>query len=271
MLQRPGWIKKPLASYGKLPWLLAVHYRRFERRLCWVFGNQRFAATRCDQRLPFRIKKHQSVLIRKLGDSDIRLQENKIENLKIVIRCLSGIQIYPGETFSFCKQVGKPTAHRGFKPGMELVRGKARPGIGGGICQASNLIYWLVLHSPLTVLERHHHSFDPFPDNGRVLPFASGATVMYNYRDLQFRNDTPHTFQINLWMDKKCLNGELRSGVRPKWSYSVFEKNHRFIRRQSKVFRTNELWRKVMDIQQGGQIIRKEFIVRNFAEVKYAI
>jgi len=35
-------------------------------------------------------------------------------------------------------------------------------------------------------IERHHHSFDPFLDTGRVLPFASGAIVMYNYRDLRF-------------------------------------------------------------------------------------
>jgi vancomycin resistance protein YoaR len=36
---------------------------------------------------------------------------------------------------------------------------------------------------------------------GRVLPFASGATVMYNYKDLRLHNPTNQTFQLRLWLD----------------------------------------------------------------------
>ncbi|MEX5895183.1 VanW family protein [Proteus vulgaris] len=31
----------------------------------------------------------------------------------------------------------------------ELSYGEAKKGVGGGICQASNLIHWLALHSEL--------------------------------------------------------------------------------------------------------------------------
>ncbi|MFJ8513275.1 VanW family protein [Lysinibacillus xylanilyticus] len=51
---------------------------------------------------------------------------------------------------------------------------KVKTGVGGGICQLANLLYWMALHTPLIVTERHHHSFDPFPDSGRTLPFGSG-------------------------------------------------------------------------------------------------
>ena len=48
----------------------------------------------------------------------------------------------------------------------------------------------MFLHSPLTVVERSEHSFDPFPDNGRVLPWGVGCSIVYNYVDLVVRNDT---------------------------------------------------------------------------------
>ncbi len=48
----------------------------------------------------------------------------------------------------------------------------------GGICQLSNLIHWMVLHSPLQVVERANHSFDPFPDEGRVLPLVLGRQFL---------------------------------------------------------------------------------------------
>ena len=268
MLARPKWLPIPLSRVTGL-YGATVAVRRFERRLEWLTDAHAYASGRDEMNLPHRVKKHQSVLVRKLGNSDVQLQLNKIENLKLVIDRLDGTMLCPGQTFSFCKLVGKPTRRRGFRLGMELSRGEARPGIGGGICQASNLIFWLVLHSPLEVIERHHHSFDPFPDQGRVLPFASGATVMYNFRDLRFKNNTPHEFQLKLWMDKKCLNGDLRCSVRLPHAYSVYEENHRFEKVDGTYYRDNELWRKVMLKDHGGEIIDREFLFANRAEVKY--
>jgi len=270
MLKRPKWIKTSLATYHPLLYTVIVCFRRIERRFEWLLDKHRYSNERIKGKLECRVKKHQSVLVRKLScDNDYQLQLNKVDNLKIIIKQLDGILIYPGETFSFCKIVGKPTRRKGFKLGMELSRGCAWPGIGGGICQASNLIYWFALHSPLEVIERHHHSFDPFPDQGRIIPFASGATVMYNYRDLRLRNNTPHIFQFKLWLDKKCLNGELRCSKRLRYSYSVYEKNHRFEQKNNQFFRSNELWRRIIDKENGGKTIDHEFVTSNYAEVKY--
>ena len=79
---------------------------------------------------------------------------------------------------------------------MQLSQGKVTVGVGGGLCPLANLIHWMGLHSPLQLTERHHHSFDPFPDEGRVLPFGSGASLFYNYVDLRFRNPTDQTLQL---------------------------------------------------------------------------
>lgn len=208
-------------------------------------------------------------MLRKLGDSDMRLQHNKIDNLKIVVEQLNGILIHPGETFSFYKLVGRPTAKRGFKEGMELSFGKPRPGIGGGICQSTNLLHWLSLHSPLTIVERHHHSIDPFPDQGRVLPWASGAAVFYNYLDFQLKNDTQWTFQINIWLTDSLLCGEIRCDEELDFAYHVFEENAKFVRKDNRFYRSNEIWRKKIAKFEGGRLLDTELISKNYGQAMY--
>lgn len=234
----------------------------------WYFGPKTYTRVRSEEKLPFRVKAHRSVLIRKLGDSEMYLQYNKITNLKIALRKIDGILIRPGETFSFCKLVGLPTEGKGYLPGMVLSNGEAKPGIGGGLCQLSNLIYWIIIHSPLTVVERHHHSFDPFPDDGRVLPFGSGATVFYNYRDLQFTNETPYTFQLFLRLGDRYLAGELRVCTELDHTYHVFEQDHEFLKFDGVFYRKNTIWRKKLD-KSSGNILATELITKNFARVKY--
>lgn len=261
--------RKLLSQYHPALYFTAVWLRRIRRYGSWYFGKYRYASYRTNDKLRFRVKKHQSVLIRKLGDSDMQLQVNKVKNLSIAIKRIDGIIIRPGETFSFCRLVGLPTRRKGYVEGMELSFGKARPGIGGGLCQIANLIHWMVMHSPLTITERHHHSFDPFPDCGRVLPFGSGATVFYNYGDYRFTNNTPHTFQINLWLTEKCLEGELRIDEELSYAYHVFEEGHQFIKIGNEFYRKNEIWRNKIMKFESGRIVDTELLTKNFARVAY--
>lgn len=261
--------KKLLSQYHPILYFISIWEKRIRRILTWIFDSKKYTSLKQDKKLNFRVKKHQSKLLKKLGETDMILQYNKIDNLRLVIKKINGTIIKPGETFSFCKTVGLPTKAKGYKLGMELSFGEAKAGIGGGICQSSNLIYWLALHSPLSITERHHHSFDPFPDDGRVLPFASGATVFYNYLDLQITNNTHWTFQINLWLTDKLLEGEIRVDKELDFNYHVFEKNHKFIKKDKEFFRTNELWRTKHEKFKSGEILEEEFICKNFGKVKY--
>jgi vancomycin resistance protein VanW len=218
--------------------------------------------------LPHLVKRHSSRLIKILGDSDLQLQKNKVVNLNLIAPLIDGVRIGPGEAFSFCRLVGKPTRKRGFLPGMELSMGKARSGVGGGICQMANLLHWLVLHSPLTVTERSAHSFDPFPDQNRSMPFGTGCAVFYNYVDLCFRNDTDDTFQFKIWITDDDLWGELRSDRKIAHTYKIYEQNHRFLRRDGEFYRSNEIWRRVME-RSTGRHIRDEKLKENFVRVMY--
>jgi len=152
--------------------------------------------------------------------------------------------------------------------GIELSFGEAKPGIGGGICQISNMIHWMVMHSPLTITEKSNHSFDPFPDEGRVLPFGSGAAIFYNYIDFQFINKTQQTFQIQLKVTDKFLEGELRVNESLAFSYHIYEKDHQFLKIGNHFFRKNEIWRDTI-CKRSGNLISSELLKKNFARVTY--
>lgn len=247
---------------------LGKSYYRLKRHVLWLSGTYHFSRIQQQENLPFVCTTHKTILLRNLKDVDLYLQYNKIENLRIAVPTMDGILIRPGETFSYWKRIGKPTAKKGYKEGMVLFCGSFHPEVGGGLCQLSNLIYWMALHTELTVTERYRHSYDVFPDSNRTQPFGSGATCVYNYRDLMLTNDTAHTYQIRLKVTDTHLLGEIRSDVKPLETYQIYEKEHYF---QREIFgaysRNNSIYRKVFD--QEGKELADEFITENHALMMY--
>lgn len=239
----------------------------YKRYLNWYLSDQKFAKTKAMYQLPIQVFEHQSPLFRQLQNVDMWMQRNKVTNLKIAISHMNGLILQPGETFSYWKLIGKPTKRQGYQDGMVLFSGSFKAGVGGGLCQLSNLIYWMTLHTPLTVTERFRHSYDVFPDANRTQPFGSGATCVYNYRDLQICNHTDQPYQLDLKLTEDLLIGQWRTMEQQTHVYKVYEKNHHITH---EVFggymRRNELWRRVY---QSETLIRDEFIAKNDALMLY--
>ena len=252
------------------PWLFpwAVRAHQVRRHVQWLRPGTTWAADHDGQNLTVRVKKHASLLMRELSEDEMVLQRNKVVNLRLASRHTDGLLIRPGETFSFNKVVGSCTRKKGYVEGMRLSNGDAISGVGGGICQLANLVHWMVLHSPLTVVERSEHSFDPFPDKGRVLPWGVGCSIVYNYVDLVVRNDTDTTFQLRTWVAERHLRGELRADRVVPTSYSVEARDEEFLRIDGRVFRRNEIWRTTRD-KRTGQVVADELVKRNHALVRY--
>lgn len=256
------------------PWLLplAMRVHRARRRTTWVrdtvTGRTHWARSRQETDLAALVKQHGSVLMRELDPSQMHLQHNKVTNLRLASARVDGLLVAPGETFSFNRVVGNATRRKGYLDGMRLSNGRAVSGVGGGLCQLANLVHWLVLHSPLTVTERSEHSFDPFPDNGRVVPWGVGCSIVYNYVDLVVRNDTEHTFQLRTWVGDRHLHGQLRADDTLPHVRRVEAREEEFVRHDGQVFRRNEIWRRVLDRHTGEQVL-DELIRRNCALVRY--
>jgi len=238
------------------------------RTLWWMLGRQHFAQVHQEIDLEFEQVHHSTPIYRKLSGVDPILQQNKAVNLGLACKKLDCVVLNPGELFSYWKLIGKPTKKKGYKEGMVLFCGTVTSAIGGGLCQLSNLIYWMTLHTPLTVVERYRHSYDVFPDANRTQPFGSGATCVYNYRDLMIRNDTLCPFQLHVAVTDRTLEGSWRSSAPPLYRYHVYEKEHYFRQEPWGGYtRNNALFRKKYD--QNGTELDDEFITENHALMMY--
>lgn len=169
---------------------------------------------------------------------------------------------------SFWRLVGAPTARRGYLDGVVLDHGKVCVGTGGGLCQLTNLLYWMTTHTELTVVERWRHSYDVFPDAQRLLPFASGATCAYPALDLQIENRTTSRFQLRVGPCGDDLAGAWHSDVEPTRTYRVYESAHQITNDAPGVYlRHNTLRRRVYRFD-GGQV-DDELVAQNHARMMY--
>ena len=239
-----------------------------KRWLKWQFGRQVFAKTNNAKVCDALVMQHRSFLLRPLKDVEMYLQHNKTENLRLAIANINGVVIQPNETFSLWRMVGNPTAAKGYKEGLVLENGKIGKGIGGGLCQLGNLLYWITLHSPLTITERWRHSYDVFPDINRSIPFGCGATLSYNYVDFQFENKTNLTFQLHLGLDDEYLNGLLCANENLPETYEIVETAHHFqAQNWGGYTRHNRIVKRIKNTKTKE--ITEEFVIENHAVVMY--
>lgn len=249
---------------------LGMAYYTGRRYLLWASGKYRFAREReTAASLPYVHASHATPLLRRLQGVDMCYQYNKITNLRLAAQRLDGLLLRPGETMSYWKLIGRPTYEKGYLDGLILYCGQFGYGVGGGLCQLSNLIFWMALHTPLTVDERYRHSHDIFPDSGRTQPFGSGATCAYPHRDLMITNDTGRVFQLRLRVGETHLEGEWRCDYEPYVHYRVIERDHEI---RPEFFggysRHNKLYRQA--VNPLGEVLCEELMVENHALMMYS-
>ena len=246
---------KPFAQWSPITYQIAVEKNIAQRKMKDALSGAAFALERQEEPLPHLIYAHNSLIRRTLGQVDLRLQDNKAVSLGLAAPCVNGILIRPGETFSFWRLVGRCTAKRGFLPGMVLQNGVPKEGIGGGMCQFTNLLHWMALHSDLTITERHHHDdYDLFPDFGRQVPFGVGTSILYNYLDYRLRNDTRETYQILVRSDGTYLRGELRCTASPGHVWHISCEEEYFSREMDGWYRNNRVIRRKVDKGTGNTL-----------------
>ena len=248
---------------------LSMEKEILKRKMKDMLHKTQFAKQRTETPLPVLVYKHNSLIRRRLGNVNMQLQENKAKNLALAVTHIDGLIIRPGETFSVWKQIGRTTQRKGYKEGLTIEKGKPSQGIGGGMCQLSNLIHWMVLHSDLTITEHHHHDgLDLFPDFGRQIPFGTGTSISYNYIDYRIKNETTNTYQLRLWVDDEYLCGELRAAESLPHTFHIHAENEYFSREDGVVYRNGEVYRDIIDCVTGQRVDR-QLIRTNHAKVMY--
>lgn len=261
-------VRKLFCEINPLCYKISVYKEILIRNLKDMTSKEIIASNRSTQELPNIVKSHSSILVRRLHGVDIKLQENKVTNIQLACNKINGILIAPGETFSFWRTVGRTSEKEGYKKGLVISNNGFTEGYGGGLCQMANMIHYLVLNSPLTVTELHHHSDALFPDERRSVPFGTGTSVCYNYIDYRFKNTTDQTVQILVWCENGELCGELRSEREYLYRYKLVEEDHHFRKVGEQYYRKSKVFRIIIDRTTNAEV-KKELLLDNHSLVMY--
>ena len=99
---------------------ISVQKEICKRHLKDLFSRETFAKTVQKDSLRNLVFSHSSNMIKRAKGVDLRLQENKAENIRLACKKLNGLMIQPGEVFSFWRTVGKTSRRNGYKEGRVI-------------------------------------------------------------------------------------------------------------------------------------------------------
>jgi vancomycin resistance protein YoaR len=109
--------------------------------------------------------------------------KTRTNNIKLAANAINNSVIFPGETFSFNKVVGKRTSQKGYLRAPIIIKGEISEDIGGGICQVSSTLFNAVDNAGLQIIQRFSHTREvPYIPPGR------DATVSWYGPDFVFKN-----------------------------------------------------------------------------------
>lgn len=261
--------RKLFCEYGKVAYSISLRKECLKRDIKDFINGNKFAKKKDFNNFEYIWKGDAKILLRQLHGVDMQLQKNKVKNLQIAAKKIDGLVIMPGEIFSFWNTVGNPTKKKGYLEGLTISSGKFMKGVGGGMCQMANLIHYLVLHTPLEVVELHHHTDALFPDYKRRVPFGTGTSIVYKNLDYRFKNTSDQPVQIRVWLDETMLFGEIRCNTDLDKTYRLVEEDHHFSKEDDGLYyRISNVYRIVKD-KKTKEEVAKEIILKNHSKVMY--
>lgn len=207
--------------------------------------------------LKYSLFKEKTLLINEDTGYDISYQLNKVHNLKLAAETLNHLLIRPEETFSFWYLVHNADRYEKYKEALVLKEGKIVPGYGGGLCQLSGLLFYVMLHSPLTIAERHGHKVLDFPSTDKSFPKGTDATVYEPYLDLKFVNHSKINFVIEINFDETYMYIEISSDKKIDQDFGITNRNLQYIEEKSKTI-------EYVDIYRGD-----EYLYTNRCQINY--
>lgn len=255
----------------RFPWILPL--RKRQRNFCFYTGmvldGRTYAKGTSRETLPYIQAKASSPLYNRDTGFDMKYQENKVFNLKLTAKELDGLLIRPGETFSFWKSIRHADRETPYREGLTVLNGQLVTTSGGGLCQMSNLLFELFLHSPLTIVERKGHGKKDFPDPGTSLAGVD-ATVSEGWIDLKVENRQQREYQLKLDFDQERIYGFLRTGAEPAADYEILNRNVTYVRKGERIYQRADVCRRTMSRRENAEE-REEMLYQNCCEIGYEL
>lgn len=227
------------------PCLIPIRYK--QRYFCFYLkmklDKNKYASTIQEELLPFKVYETSWDVINNNSGYDLVYQKNKLHNVSQAIKCFDHVVISPNETFSFFQLFRKKSKHLSFRKALVLQDHKIVPVLGGGLCFLSNYLFYLFLHIPFDIIERHHHSVESIAPTDKMIPQGLDATIHQGWLDLKAINNTNITFQITFHLEEDKLVGTIYADQELDFDYSLMEENLKYVEKDNKVYLENDIYR----------------------------
>lgn len=247
------------------PWLLPL--RKKQRLACfyakmWLDGRC-YARELSARPLPEQLFADSTPLYNRQTGLPMLYQENKVFNLKLAADTLNGLLIKPGEVFSFWQLVRRADAHTPYREGLVQRDGCLQTVPGGGMCGLSNFLFWLLLHAPMRIVERHGHRMREFPEPSCGKPVGVDATVAEGWLDLKLQNISASALQIWLEFGDEQLHGQVRAEQAGLPAVEIVNGQVRYLRQQGVVYEEAQV------VQRGQG--RERLLYTNRCQIGYQL
>ncbi len=253
----------------RFPWLLPL--RKKQRTLCFYlamrFDANRYCAYQADALLPHLLFTSACPMRNTQTGFPMSYQENKIHNLKLAAKRIDRLIIAPGETFSFWNRVRGADRRTPYKDALTERDGTLIPAYGGGLCQLSNLLCWICLHTPLTITERHGHPKKDFPEPPSDAPMGVDAAVAEGWLDFKVKNETSVPLQLSITFDDTHIIGRVYAARPLQKTYQLVNRNLQYIQQADGVYEEVDV---VQRITEAGRTIEKT-VYRNRCQIAYPL
>jgi vancomycin resistance protein VanW len=197
-------------------------------------------------------------------------QENKVFNLRLAAAKLHTLLIRPGETFSFWRAIRHADKHTPYKDGLTVTDGNLSTVYGGGMCQMSNLLFWMFLHTPLTIVERRGHDIKDFPEPPSDAPMGVDATVSLGWLDLKVKNETEYTFQVCIAFDEENITGSVFSDKDMGCHYEIKNGELIYYRKNNMIYEQVDIWKNRIS-NTTNQNMNSALVYQNVCEIGYPL
>lgn len=254
------------------PWLLPI---RKKQRLLFFYAKMHFdanvyACQQTEETLPVKLFESSCPMYNTTTGFDMVYQENKVFNLKLAAAVLDNLVIAPGETFSFWNRVRNADRKTPYKDALAELDGRLTTVYGGGLCQISNLLCWLFLHTPLTIVERHGHTKKDFPEPPSDAPMGVDATVAEGWLDFVVRNDTDCYFQLSISFDESHIIGRILMDRDLGYVWTVENRNLAYYQEADDIFEEVDVVQRIYNIAEN-RCESEKTIYRNRCLIAYAL
>ncbi len=131
--------------------------------------------------------------------------QNRIDNVVLAAQSINGLELAPGEQFSYNDALGERTTERGYKAAGAYSGGQVVQEVGGGICQVSSMVYYAALLSNLQIDTRTCHYFPVSYVNPGM-----DATVSWGGPEFKFTNNRDWPIRIEASVDESAKSVTVR-------------------------------------------------------------